>query len=145
MSEHFQVKEFRCHDGTPYPTEWVDTRLAQVMSTLEVIRTKCNCPIEVISGYRSPAHNATLIAEDESKGSHQVASGSMHVEGYAADIRPADKSLTPAIILNMVLTAYAANELPYLGGCAAYPVSNWVHIDCRPRVPPDHLARWIGV
>lgn len=36
--DHFPSEEFACHDGTPYPSEWVDDRLAQLKSTLEIIR-----------------------------------------------------------------------------------------------------------
>jgi len=85
-----------------------------------------------------------LVDADEAKGSHQVASGSEHVEGRANDLRP----VHPALLKDfwaMIQEMIAANELPMLGGYGYYPVSGWVHVDTRPRPADGHIAHWSGV
>jgi uncharacterized protein YcbK (DUF882 family) len=141
---YFKVSELACHDGTPYPVEFAD-RLPVLMNVLDTIRAAWGGPLEVISGYRSPAHNEALIEQDEANGSHQVASGSQHVEGRACDLRAAGGPGTVPQVLRVVLQLYADGKLPDLGGVGDYPTSNWVHVDVRPQVPAGHLARWKGV
>jgi uncharacterized protein YcbK (DUF882 family) len=72
-------------------------------------------PFEVISGYRSPATNAKLVAT-----STGVASGSLHVAGMAIDIR------VPGRQLRAVRDAAKALRA---GGVGYYPVSDFVHVD----------------
>lgn len=139
---HFKVSEFACHDGTPYPEEWAD-RWTKLVGLCDAIRERWGRPLTVVSGYRTPAHNAALIAADDAQGSHQVASSSQHVEGLAADLRPETADDVPKL-LALVLSMHGAGELPALGGTADYPVSCWVHVDCRPQVPVGRIARWVG-
>lgn len=141
---YFSVQELACHDGTPYPVEFAD-RLPVLMDVIDTIRSAWGGPLTVISGYRSPAHNAELIEKDEENGSHQVASGSQHVEGLACDLRTAGGPGDVPRLLALVLKLYAEKKLPLLGGVGDYPTSNWVHVDVRPQVPAGHLARWRGV
>jgi uncharacterized protein YcbK (DUF882 family) len=115
------------------------------MTLLDSIRDAWGSPIRIVSGYRSPAHNASLIAADDAKGSHQVASGSMHVEGMAADLCPAEGPREISRLYAIIMDAYHAGELDELGACALYPTSGWVHVDTRVRVPADHLATWPAV
>jgi len=70
---------------------------------------------EVISGYRSPATNAGLIA-----GGHHVARRSMHMEGRAMDVRLHGIELSAFRDL-----ALAAKR----GGVGFYPRSSFVHVD----------------
>src|SRR5215510_11311839 len=77
-SRFFHVSEFNCHDGSAYPDEWIDSRLAALCSQLDVIRAAWAGPIRVVSGYRSPAWNAKVGG----------AGASQHMEGTAADIAP---------------------------------------------------------
>ena len=72
-------------------------------------------PFEVISGYRSPATNAMLVAT-----SSGVASGSLHVAGMAIDIR------VPGRPLEAVRDAAKARRA---GGVGYYPDSQFVHVD----------------
>jgi uncharacterized protein YcbK (DUF882 family) len=72
-------------------------------------------PFEVISGYRSPATNARLVAT-----SNGVASGSLHVVGMAIDIR------VPGRPLQAVRDAAKALRA---GGVGYYPESDFVHVD----------------
>lgn len=140
---YFKVSELACHDGTPYPEEFAD-RLPIVMGLLDAIRYAYGSPIRIVSGYRSPAHNNALIAADEAKGSHQVASGSQHVEGRAADICPLAGPADLAQLWRVVRQELADGNLPELGGLAMYPVSGWIHVDVRPKPDDGHVATWIG-
>jgi uncharacterized protein YcbK (DUF882 family) len=79
-----------------------------------------DAPFEIISAYRSPATNQMLRGA-----STGVASGSLHLQGRAIDIRLAD---TPTRHLRDVAQQLA------LGGVGYYPSSNFVHLDIgRPR------------
>ncbi len=73
---------------------------------------------QVISGYRSPATNAMLHEQ-----SHQVASGSLHMQGMAIDIRVPGQGLD---------RLRGAAETLNIGGVGYYPTSQFVHIDVGP-------------
>lgn len=139
---HFDVAELACHDGTPYPQQWVEdpTRGGPLFRTLNAIRELAGCPIIVISGFRSMRYNDFLIRTDDEKGLHGVASGSEHIEGRAADIRTVSKIIRPPELQALIFNAYAAGKLPDLGGLGLYP--GWVHVDVRRKDPADHLAQW---
>jgi uncharacterized protein YcbK (DUF882 family) len=141
---HFTVEEMKCHDGTPYPAEWGD-RLATLFGVMDMIRDAWGGPLTVVSGYRSPAHNQALIEQDEANGSHQVASGSQHIEGRAADLRTANGPQDVPQLMRVINQLYSDGKIPALGGIGDYPTSNWVHIDVRPQAPLGHVARWRGV
>jgi uncharacterized protein YcbK (DUF882 family) len=72
-------------------------------------------PFEVISGYRSPATNARLVATTDG-----VARGSLHVVGMAIDIRVPGRSLE---------ALRAAAKSLRGGGVGYYPKSDFVHVD----------------
>ncbi len=75
----------------------------------------CNRPFHVISGFRSPATNATLRQRSEG-----VAAGSLHMKGQAIDIRPGDVPLAALRAAALDLRA---------GGVGYYPASNFIHVD----------------
>lgn len=126
---HFDVAEFRCRDGTPYPPEWVVERLRPLCESLEVIRAACGGrPIRVLSGYRTPRYNARIGG----------ARASQHVEGRAADIQ--HPSLDASALHMRILDLYGRGELPRLGGLGIYPT--FVHLDVRPT--DGRLRRWTG-
>lgn len=138
----FKVEELRCHDGSGYP-EAFDDRLPELMALLDAIRDAWGGPLQVVSGYRSPAHNAALIAADDAQGVHGVASGSQHVEGRAADLRPIGQG-DASVLYRVIRGAYEAGKLPQLGGVGLYPRSNWVHCDVF-HAADGHLRTWLGV
>ena len=138
---YFRVSEFACHTGEPYPEAWAD-RWANLVTLCDRIRERWSRPLTVVSGYRTSAYNQGLVNGDAARGSHQVASASYHVQGMAADLRPETSEEVPQL-LDVILRMYAAGELPELGGCADYPVSCWVHVDCG-KAADGHLRRWIG-
>ncbi len=82
-------------------------------------------PIELISGYRSPATNMMLHAR-----SNGVAKHSLHMEGMAADIRIPGHDLRE---LHTVALAMRG------GGVGYYAQSDFVHVDV------GRLRSWTGV
>lgn len=133
MSEHFDVGDFACHDGTPYPAEWVDGRLAPLLDTLETLRARWGGPLVVLSGYRTPEYNTRIGG----------AKHSQHMEGRAADIRPIASSPERVAALHTLAFGMAnLGFLPRLGGLGVYP--GWIHVDTREQVPAGHIARWRG-
>lgn len=78
-------------------------------------------PVQVISGYRSPATNARLHGEDPA----HVAARSLHLTGEAVDLCFADRPLRQVRDAALALNA---------GGVGYYPASGFVHIDIgKPR------------
>lgn len=140
--KHFTVAELKCHDGTPYPEEFAE-RLPELMALLDAIREAWGAPIVVVSGYRSPAHNQALIDADNAQGSHGVASGSQHIEGRAADLRPSSGGHDVPQLYRVVKQLAADGKLLQLGGIGIYPISGWVHVDTF-HAPDGHLRQWTG-
>jgi len=73
-------------------------------------------PIQVISGYRSPATNELLHAEDPG----HVAERSLHLTGEAVDLCFADRPLRRVRDAAMALQG---------GGVGYYPRAGFVHVD----------------
>ena len=111
LSEHFSVHEFKCKDGSEHP---IDPRL---IAMLEQIRAHFKAPVTIVSGYRSPAHNAKVGG----------AKNSMHLKGMAADIRVA--GVDPEVVYQHCNTAFKT------GGVGRY--RSFTHIDSR-----QTRARW---
>lgn len=105
---HF-LRDFRTGDIHP-----IDPGLLDLLHHLTAM-TEARAPFQVISGYRSPATNAMLRHRSEG-----VASGSLHMQGQAIDIRLAD---VPLPLLRKA--ALAAGR----GGVGYYPASDFVHVD----------------
>jgi uncharacterized protein YcbK (DUF882 family) len=135
--DHFPVSEFACHDEarTPYPTEWVDTRLARLKAGVLVpLRARYGRPLRIVSGFRTVAWNQHVGGKPHS----------YHLTGEAADVAPL---VTPTFgvdlveLHGMVLVMVAGGELPALGGLGWYP-GRWLHFDVRQR--PGRLVTWIG-
>lgn len=134
-SRYFHPEELSSHDGIAYPVEWAD-RLAALLSQLDVIRGAWGGPLRVVSGYRSPAHNAAVGG----------AQASQHMEGRAADISPLVSSLAmPEMCADLhgrILRLIELGRLPLVGGLGVY--AGWVHCDIRPKPPSGHIAQWRG-
>jgi uncharacterized protein YcbK (DUF882 family) len=95
----------------------IDTHLLDLLHRLGgTLQT--SAPYHVISGYRSPATNASLRSQG---GTHTgVASKSLHMVGKAIDIR------VPDVPLNELRRAAVTLKG---GGVGYYPDSNFVHVD----------------
>lgn len=105
---HF-LRDFRTGDA-----HTIDPGLLDLLHRLTT-RTETSKPIQIISGYRSPATNERLRLHSEG-----VAAGSLHMKGQAVDIRLADVPLP-----QLRAAALAAGR----GGVGFYPSSNFVHVD----------------
>jgi uncharacterized protein YcbK (DUF882 family) len=93
----------------------IDPALFDLLHELR-LTTRAKSPFQVISCYRSPATNAML----RSGGGGGVASGSLHLQGRAIDIRLSDVTTT--------VLRDAARELGR-GGVGYYRESDFVHVD----------------
>ena len=113
MTDHFQLEEFRCHDGTAVPANLVPNcqRLATELEKLRVVLDK---PITIMSGYRSPAYNGKVKGAGKSE----------HMNAAAADIIV--NGLTPLQVQDAILTLVKAGTM-YNGGVGIY--DGWVHYD----------------
>lgn len=123
LSEHFNVREFRCGDGSD--PIFVDTELVEV---LEKIRTHFGKPVTITSAFRTASHNATVA---------KAAKYSQHLYGKAADIQVQGISVE-------TVYAYADKLLDGTGGVGIYPpglgrANSWVHVDVR-----KDKSRWKG-
>lgn len=105
------LRDFRTGD-----VHVIEPRLLDLLTVLRA-RLDTSSPFEVISGYRSPATNATLRAEGGHSG---VAAKSLHMQGMAIDIRIAGRPLDA-----IHKTALALQG----GGVGYYPQSDFVHVD----------------
>ena len=95
----------------------IDRRLLDLLNLLGS-KVDCQAPFEVISGYRSPATNATLA-----KAGHGVAKKSLHLRGMAIDVRLPGRRLKDLHRAALALRA---------GGVGYYPASDFVHVDVGP-------------
>jgi len=99
----------------------IDPQLLNLLVDLRA-RLDSTAPIQVISGYRSPATNALLASMTDG-----VAAGSLHMEGMAIDIRLPGRPLRSVhrVALDMGQ-----------GGVGYYPRSDFVHVDT------GRIRRW---
>ena len=132
LVDHFQLSEFTCHDGTPYPTAWItdETRLVALKLVLETIRQELgDKPIHILCGYRTPSYNqhlreVGLRGEGHASG---VAVHSQHMEGRAADI--SRFGMHTIDLHDQILELYQHGKLPSLGGLGLYLGQGFVHVD----------------
>ncbi len=133
----FKVAEAACHDGTPYPEDWV-AQWGLSCGLADSCRDAYGDALSAVSWYRTPAYNAEKAGKSKS---HQVASGSEHVKGLAIDLRPVRGDAS--VLYRLLMGAHDAGKLPLLGGIGFYPVSNWVHVDAF-KAADGHLRKWFG-
>jgi uncharacterized protein YcbK (DUF882 family) len=122
ITPNFRLQEFACHDGTPYPGEWIESRLAPLCEALEILRATLREPVLVVSGYRTPGWNRQI------KG----ARNSQHLHGRAVDI--VCRHQRPEGIYARLIALIAEGSIPD-GGVHLY--GGFVHYDQR-----GHKARW---
>ncbi|MEO1733125.1 MAG: DUF882 domain-containing protein [Pseudomonadota bacterium] len=95
----------------------IDLRTIDIMAAAHNIMDASE-PYMLLSGYRSPQTNAMLRSR-----SRNVAKNSLHLQGQAADLRLASRS-----VHQMARAAAKCNA----GGVGRYSRSNFVHMDCGP-------------
>ena len=95
----------------------LDARLVDLMARMQ--RTLGSSePLQIVSGYRSPATNARARRRDG-----RVARNSFHMHGQAVDIRVRGHSLSQLRRAALSLKA---------GGVGTYPSRDFLHIDVGP-------------
>jgi uncharacterized protein YcbK (DUF882 family) len=105
----------RCHH-----TGEVGAMDVRVIEHVNLVQKKLGggCEIHVVSGFRSPEYNATLVRKGR-----RAAKNSLHMQGQAIDLQIA--GVHPKTIRQ------AALELGY-GGVGYYPRAKFVHLDSGP-------------
>ena len=124
VGTYFNDFEFSCkcgrhgYEGRPILDHIIDKRLVGV---LDAIRERIGQPIEVLSGYRCPEHNAEVGGVPNSQ----------HVEGTAADIT-----------YDGIDVDYLAEVAEECGadGIGKYYHQDFVHVDVR-----GYAARWSDI
>jgi uncharacterized protein YcbK (DUF882 family) len=101
----------------------IEPGLFDLISALR-IRLESSAAVQVISGYRSPATNATLHANSQG-----VATRSLHMEGRATDLR-----ITGVDLPRLRDAAWSLQG----GGVGFYSRSQFVHLDV------GRVRRWAG-
>lgn len=129
-SDHLTWDELACHDGTPYPKEWRESRAIPLSVEFENIRLIVGAPVKILSAYRSPTHNAEVGG----------AKNSQHMEGRALDLQP-PKGWTVDKFYKTI-REYAGDERSKIYGLGKYPT--FVHIDIRPKPASGRLTVWQG-
>ena len=118
LSKNFQVKEFRCRDGSD--PIFIDSEL---VALLQKVRDHFSKAVNINSAFRTASYNAKQ---------KKAAKYSQHLYGKAADIWIADVSVD-------TLAAYAETLLPNKGGIGRYYTDGFVHVDTRAA-----KSRWTG-
>lgn len=108
----YHLRDFRTGGIKPIDPTLLNI-LHQVTSNIESSQ-----PINVISGYRTPATNAMLAAK-----SSKVAPNSFHMRGQAIDIRVPGIATTGVRDIALSLSK---------GGVGYYPESDFIHLDTGP-------------
>ncbi len=114
LSAHFQVKEFKCKDGS-------DTIIVNMdlINLLELLYDKLGAgAINITSGYRTPSHSVKVggYATDQ------------HTKGNAADITAKKKDGTPFSSKDITL---ALEDLNHTCGIGLINKNGSVHLDVR--------------
>ena len=123
LTENFNLREFRCRDGSDVPEELLQN--VQTLATnLQVLRDHLNIPIRVISGYRSKRYNRRI------KGARK----SQHMSAKAADIKIA--GMSPSEVKAEIVKLIKEGKMAS-GGIGLY--KTFTHYDIRGR-----NARWYG-
>ena len=113
ISENFSRSEFECHCGCGF-----DTVDAELISALELVRSKFKRPIHIISGARCEKHNNEVGGAGKSQ----------HILCKAADFIV--KDVSPLRVHEALLSLF-----PGIYGIGNY--RRWTHLDVR-----SEMARW---
>lgn len=121
LTKNFNIKEFACKDGSPVPQELYGN--VQILANnLQVLREHINCPIHVLSGYRTKSHNRKVGG----------ARFSQHLTAKASDLRV--KEYTPKELYDEIEILIKDGKMEQ-GGLGLY--KTFVHYDTR-----GYKARW---
>lgn len=113
LTKNFSKSEFDSKDGACMPND-VLQNIYNLAQNVQVIRDYLGVPININSGYRSPAHNKKVGG----------VKNSYHVQGKASDL--SSKQKTPLQIYNAILELIKQGKI-YNGGVGIY--DTFVHYD----------------
>lgn len=122
LTDNFEEWEASCKDGSPLPAE-LRANAIRIASIAEVLRAYLSqllgrdCPLDVVSWYRTPAYNA------KKKG----AGKSQHMQAKAMDL--SCEHFTPRQVCDAVLHLHESGAIR-VGGVGLYEADGFVHIDC---------------
>ncbi len=121
LTDHFTLREFKCHDGTDVPLPLIPYA-HRVAEQLEKIRGIDDMWINILSGYRTHEYNKLV-------GGRRA---SFHLAAMAVDIVKHHVSVTELYkqILKLIEAGLIIN-----GGVGIY--DTFIHYDIR-----NHSARW---
>ena len=123
LTKNFNLKEFRCKDGSDVPEELLEN-VQELADNLQIIREHVGKPIRVISGYRSKTYNRRIGG----------ARRSQHMLAKAADIKIS--GLSPSEVKEIIVFLIKEGKIKS-GGIGLY--RTFTHYDTRGR-----NARWYG-
>lgn len=141
LTEHFSLAEFESRDGAAMPAE-ARANIPRTAQMLEALRAALTdeygheCPLVVLSGYRSPEHNQRVGGAPKS----------LHLKGMAADVH-----CVPLAPHQMQRVAKALQDAGTVGGLGLYDA--FTHVDWgvkrtwdsrQVRRPLEPVARKIG-
>ncbi len=115
LSPHFAAGEMACRDGTPLPARYLENA-RRLCAELEYLRAELGRPIVILSGYRTPEHNARVKGAQHSR----------HLVGEAADI--VVHGVTPAAVADTIERLIVGRRMRD-GGLGRYPT--FTHYDVR--------------
>jgi uncharacterized protein YcbK (DUF882 family) len=125
LSDNFKLSEFMSGGDPEQPSAQAVRYLTQLCKeVLEPLRAFMGKPIQITSGFRSPAHNARIGG----------AKNSLHTTGMAADIAVGG-------IPDQIKVAAFLSKLDDVGGIGLYETKGIIHVDIRPHVGKP--AMWL--
>ena len=113
LTKNFRLDEFLRNSGLAkdeMPEPWILESLHKLANRLQAVRDVLGKPINITSGYRTPAHNKAVGG----------AKNSFHLKGMAADIVVA--GMSPREVQEALKN--------WSGGMGAY--ETFTHLDIRP-------------
>lgn len=124
LTKNFNINEFTCHDGTAVPWNLLDN-VQELATNLQVLRDFLKEPVKILSGYRNPTYNKTVV---------EGAIASQHMQAKAGDLTV--KSKTPKELHAIIEKLITQGKMKQ-GGLGLY--KGFVHYDVR-----GIKARWNG-
>jgi len=139
VTAHFTLEELACHDEarTPYPVIYRKDRLPDLLVEAEAIRAECcielgaDCPIVVVSGFRTVEYNASLAP------AYKASAVSQHCEGRALDIVALRLSYSH---LKAAVKRAAQRPGSLIMFIEWRPAMGYCHVDTFPRRPDRKLV-----